>query len=224
MTDYGSQGKSRDPNVVHLNNCKDHKAYYVALSRGHKAINTVILQGFDERKITRGMSGYLRQEFRELELLDEITRLRFEGKLPRIVSGVYRREILQKYKTYKGSESMADPAHFHPALRFDSSLDGEDEAVEYGDWKASIKQTNSENKKRKNPDNPQSSPSKKQNKGDPAPSKTTTTQSAPASEVIGPVGMIWDSVNYSCAYDSLFTCLLNVFREDPDKWIDIMTQ
>ncbi|KAJ6487816.1 hypothetical protein C8R45DRAFT_827775, partial [Mycena sanguinolenta] len=61
MTDYGSQGKSREHNVVHLNNCKDHKAYYVALSRGKKASTTVILQGFDERKITKGMSGYLRQ-------------------------------------------------------------------------------------------------------------------------------------------------------------------
>jgi hypothetical protein len=33
-------------------------------------------------KITGGASGALRQEFRELELLDDITRLRFEDKLP----------------------------------------------------------------------------------------------------------------------------------------------
>ncbi|KAJ6500755.1 hypothetical protein C8R45DRAFT_797727, partial [Mycena sanguinolenta] len=60
MTDYGLQGKLRDPNVVHLNNCRNHRAYHVALSRGTKAA-TVILQGFDEHKITQGMSGYLRQ-------------------------------------------------------------------------------------------------------------------------------------------------------------------
>ncbi|KAJ6447583.1 hypothetical protein C8R45DRAFT_777012, partial [Mycena sanguinolenta] len=94
MTNYGSQGKSRDPNVVHLNNCRDHRAYYVALSRGTKAATTVILQGFDERKIMRGMSRYLRQELRELEILDEITRLKFDNKLPPHVNGIYRRNLI----------------------------------------------------------------------------------------------------------------------------------
>ncbi|KAJ7091585.1 hypothetical protein C8R44DRAFT_647372, partial [Mycena epipterygia] len=63
MTNYGSQGKSRDRNVVHLNNCKNHHNYYVALSRGYTADNTVIIQGFDSKKITSGISGHLRQEF-----------------------------------------------------------------------------------------------------------------------------------------------------------------
>ncbi|KAJ7661751.1 hypothetical protein B0H17DRAFT_953450 [Mycena rosella] len=75
MTDYGSQGKSRPKNVAHLNNCRDHCTYYIALSRETSAHHTVIVQGFDPNKITAGMSGYLRQEFRELEILDEITRL-----------------------------------------------------------------------------------------------------------------------------------------------------
>ncbi|KAJ7698784.1 hypothetical protein B0H16DRAFT_1349398, partial [Mycena metata] len=61
MTDYSSQGKSRNPNVVHLNNCRDHRACYVALSRGNQAADTVIVQAFDFKKITNGMSGYLRQ-------------------------------------------------------------------------------------------------------------------------------------------------------------------
>jgi hypothetical protein len=37
MTDYRSQGKSRNPNVVHLNYGKNHMNYYVALSRGNEA-------------------------------------------------------------------------------------------------------------------------------------------------------------------------------------------
>ncbi|KAJ7939700.1 hypothetical protein B0H13DRAFT_1539107, partial [Mycena leptocephala] len=64
------------------------------LSREHTADNTVIIQGFDSKKITSGISGYLRQEFRELELLDEITKLRHEGNLPRTVSGIYRGQLL----------------------------------------------------------------------------------------------------------------------------------
>ncbi|KAJ7108099.1 hypothetical protein C8R44DRAFT_549299, partial [Mycena epipterygia] len=94
MTDYTSQGKSRDRNPVELAHCKDHKAYYVALSRGFTAEGTIIMQDFDERKITSGMSGHLRQEMRELETLDEITRLRHEGKLPSSVTGIFRRRLL----------------------------------------------------------------------------------------------------------------------------------
>ncbi|KAJ7710362.1 hypothetical protein B0H17DRAFT_1155407 [Mycena rosella] len=70
MTDYGAQGKSRNPNVVHLNNCRTHMAYCVALSRGHRAEETAIIQGFDENMIKGGLTGYMRQEFRELELVD----------------------------------------------------------------------------------------------------------------------------------------------------------
>ncbi|KAJ7182676.1 hypothetical protein C8R43DRAFT_864121, partial [Mycena crocata] len=61
MTDYTAQGKSRDNNPVELSKCEGHKAYYVALSRGKTAAGTIIVQGFDAKKITGGMSGYLRQ-------------------------------------------------------------------------------------------------------------------------------------------------------------------
>ncbi|KAJ6545640.1 hypothetical protein B0H19DRAFT_955532, partial [Mycena capillaripes] len=61
MTDYTSQGKSREKNPVELAHCKDHRSYYVALSRGFTAEGTVIVQGFSAKKIRSGMSGYLRQ-------------------------------------------------------------------------------------------------------------------------------------------------------------------
>ncbi|KAJ7922058.1 hypothetical protein B0H13DRAFT_1604003, partial [Mycena leptocephala] len=64
MTDYSSHGKSRDFNVVDLNNCKNHFSYYTALSRSTSSDGTVILQGMTASKITRGIPGWLRQEFR----------------------------------------------------------------------------------------------------------------------------------------------------------------
>jgi hypothetical protein len=82
MTDYASQGETRDINVLDLNNCKDHLSYYTALSRSATSEGTVILQGMHPWKITKGINGFLRQEFRELELLNEITRQRYEGELP----------------------------------------------------------------------------------------------------------------------------------------------
>jgi hypothetical protein len=34
----------------------------------------------------------------------------------------------------------------------------------------------------------------------------------------GPVGLQWDSENYSCAYDSLFSILYNIWIDDPRSW------
>ena len=75
MTVYSSQGKTRPDNVVILNSCRDHLSYYTALSRSSTAEGTIIIQGFNPNKINCGAPGYLRQEFRELELMDEITQL-----------------------------------------------------------------------------------------------------------------------------------------------------
>jgi hypothetical protein len=33
-----------------------------------------------------------------------------------------------------------------------------------------------------------------------------------------PNGLIWDAVNYSCAYDALFTILLSIWSENPQNW------
>ena len=81
MTVYSFQGKTHPDNVVILNSCCDQLSYYTALSRSSTAEGTIIIQGFNPSKVTCGAPGYLRQEFRELELMDEITRLQFEDKL-----------------------------------------------------------------------------------------------------------------------------------------------
>ncbi|KAJ7476503.1 hypothetical protein FB451DRAFT_1033244 [Mycena latifolia] len=102
MTDYSSQGKTRELNVCDLTNCRTHFSYYTALFRGTSADGTVILQGFETHLITSGITGFLRQEFRELEMLNEITRLRYEGNLPDEGAGSDRIELLRSYQTYKG--------------------------------------------------------------------------------------------------------------------------
>ena len=82
MTDYTSQGKSKDFNVVHLSSCYSHMLYYICLSRSTSAAGTIIIQGFEPSIITRGCSGYLRQKFHEHEILDDLTRLTYKKKLP----------------------------------------------------------------------------------------------------------------------------------------------
>ena len=58
-----------------------HQSYYTALSHNASAEGTLILQGFDPQKFARKCSEALHQEFRELEILDEIKQLRYERKL-----------------------------------------------------------------------------------------------------------------------------------------------
>ncbi|KAF8798228.1 hypothetical protein BYT27DRAFT_7038024, partial [Phlegmacium glaucopus] len=94
MTNYTSQGKTRDFNVVDLSNARSHQSYYTALSRSASAAGTVILQGFDTHKITGGASGALQQEFREIEMLDNITTLHYNAKLPKSVVGDCRNDLI----------------------------------------------------------------------------------------------------------------------------------
>jgi hypothetical protein len=119
MTDYASQGRTRPDNVVDLQNCRTHMSYYTALSRSATAEGTIIVQGFDPAKITGGAPGYLRQEFRELELLDQITKLRHEGHLPLHIEGHRRNTLIRQFQQWKGTHHVPDVVH--PALKWSSS-------------------------------------------------------------------------------------------------------
>ena len=116
MTDFSSQGKTRPYYVVDLNNSRIHQSYYTALSRSSSAAGTVILQGFDARKIMSGASGALCQEFRELELLDDIGRLRYIGKLPSSVFGDRRNTLIGSFREWKGKHYV--PQGVHKAIRW----------------------------------------------------------------------------------------------------------
>jgi hypothetical protein len=221
MTDYASQGKSRRINIVHLNNCKDHRAIYVALSRGTSVANTAIVQGFSDAKITSGLSGYLRQEFRELELLDEITRLRAEKKLPLEVCGIYRGQLISSYRRW--NKSRVEPSHLHDALKWQPYLDNKDTVTFYSQWVPTLpkgKKPRSDVKRKAASGIEESRTSKK--------SRITTA----THDILGSAthlniysmrqnpmeGLIWDSRNYSCGYDTLFTPLAGLLNEDQQLW------
>ena len=81
MTDYASQGKTWPYNPVDLQHSNSHQSYYTCLSRCASAKGTLIMQSLQPNMITGGCSGWLRQEFCDLEILDEITRLVFHSQL-----------------------------------------------------------------------------------------------------------------------------------------------
>src|SRR6266852_6818282 len=114
MTDYASQGKTRPDNVVELSHCRSHQSYYTALSRSATAAGTVIVQSFSTAPITGGASGYLRQEFRELEILNDITKLLYHSELPENINGHCRNILIRQYRQWKGANYV--PPQIHPEI------------------------------------------------------------------------------------------------------------
>jgi uncharacterized protein DUF6570/helitron helicase-like protein/PIF1-like helicase len=133
MTDYASQGKTRPHNVVDLSQARSHQSYYTALSRSATAAGTLILNSIHPSKITGGASGALRQEFRELELLDDITALQFDDKLPtKIAMADHRNTLIKLFVEWKGEKYM--PSKVHPAIQWcksDPFLESQDTNVHW---------------------------------------------------------------------------------------------
>jgi len=256
MTAHAAQGKTRPYNVVHLNSCFSHMAYYSSLSRSATAAGTVIIQGFDNKMITRGCSGYLRQEFRELELLDDITRMRYEGSLPEhIKQDDVRSSMIKKFQQWKGTAYV--PSKTDAALKWTNSdplvsLD----LVEDSPWHMVDK--NSKNKSvstvtscipakgsiscsskkhmietgvYKQPVNMHFVPAKgsqavtsqlkrkcQESCKEHISKKNKIAVDNMDNSVNSLIGPHWDSNNWSCAYDSLFVILYNIWAESPVIW------
>lgn len=208
MTDYASQGKTRLYNLVDLTFSRTHQNYYTALSRGVSTAGTLILSSFHPSKITAGASGALRQEFRELELLDDITTMRFEGKLPRKVAMADRRSsIITLYCEHKGLSYM--PSEMHKALKWskhDPYLEPDESELQ---WRILDKS------KKNAPDKPESSAVSKKVKRllspgqllQPPTKKAKLRATPPDSlcqsesiQLLTPIGTQWQ--NNSCAYDA----------------------
>ncbi|KAF8800466.1 hypothetical protein BYT27DRAFT_7313647 [Phlegmacium glaucopus] len=224
MTDFASQGKTRPSNVSDLNNLNTHQAYYTALSRSATAKGTLILQGFDARKITGGCSGALRQEFRELELLDDITDLHYLRKLPVTIYGDTRNNIISAFRQWKGPHY--NPRQVHWAIRWSKrdplleselwELDAQLAAINKVKVQKSVEKYG---KRRRSsgiptdiPLGPKKIPVHTQKK-----KKDVVAALSPSTpQYLSPKGMRWS--NNSCAYDSLFTPLFALWCSDRQGW------
>ena len=212
MTDYASQGKSRLKNPVKLSHCRNFQSIYTCLSRGVNAAGTLIIQGFDRNKITKGLPGHLRQEFRELHLLDNITKEIYEGQLNKNYFGPLRNPMIYKY------QNEIKKKHFnnmHQALMpSDSECIIKDKGDD-GTWNMNVYKDltllngDKNKRKRKISDSRISEKNLKKIKLHLSSSRNWNTQS--------PLGLTWDETDYSCAYDSLFTVLHHIWNEGQAK-------
>ncbi|EIW52162.1 uncharacterized protein TRAVEDRAFT_135837 [Trametes versicolor FP-101664 SS1] len=227
MTDFASQGRTRVANIVHLKHCKNHQSIYTCLSRSSSLEGTVIFDMFDTSKIRGGASAALRREFRELELLDEITRLRKDGSLPSHVRGTTRGPLLASFQAWKGKRYV--PSHVHPAIDWKNAPDSE--LSPCTNTEAALKTllspvtitpapvgapVHTSTEQHSVPASSQ--PLKRPRSGeqwDPRPKKRKTLKDASAYDADS---LVWDSNDWSCAYDSLLTVMINIFADFGPEW------
>ncbi|KAH9925078.1 hypothetical protein B0H21DRAFT_781395 [Amylocystis lapponica] len=208
MTDYASQGRTRLFNPCHLRHCRGHQSMYTALSRSSSIAGTAILDRFEDNKITGGASGSLRREFRELEVLDEVTRLQFEtpGILPFSLAAPTRASVVSAYQAWRGPCHV--PARVETALRWESDpFSPPDELSKWMLVTAAPKRPRTE-------DTATERPKKKPKK-----EKWVVPPDVRGERH----GLIWDSENWSCAYDSLMTIMWNMFTVAGNDWLHTIT-
>ena len=274
MTDYSSQGKTRSFNVVDLSRCKSHQSYYTCLSRSASSEGTIILQNFNSQLITKGADGYLRQEFRELEILDQITEWKYHSIWPSELKGTTRNELLRHFQKYKGTAYV--PKNVHSILKWsESDPMPQVQKVTDSKWKTLEKSKNSKQslnldkyitakgtkalniisydptqkfKKRKNTSDDQTenpvvkkqklevnisstqninsishiSLKRKSDCMDESPGGSSKRQNL-GDQITkhGPTGFIWNAQDWSCAYDSLFTILIDLYLSDSRHWTSV---
>src|ERR1700729_425595 len=70
--------------------------------------------------ITSGATGYFREKFCELEILDEITKMRYKDTFPAKVQGSFKNSLIQSFQKWKGTTYV--PPSTHKALKWRDPL------------------------------------------------------------------------------------------------------
>lgn len=192
------------------------------------------MQGFDPKVITGGASGYLRQEFRELEILDEITRMKYENLLPDHITGNRRNSLIRQFQEWKGASYV--PKNVHASIQWNKHdpLDTLN-VVTDSPWQIIQKGKQKGNASTNKPTNnigfvaargtiPVTVTASKRpldvdnNRTVVIKAKRAKLSEETITKDQGPLGFVWDGENYSCAYDSVLTILLSIWMQNPSKW------
>ena len=183
----------------------------------------------------------MRQEFRELELMDEITRLRFEDKLSPTINGHLRNALIRQYQLLKGQLyvpdvvpdtlkwTQSDPMNI-VKVQTDTSWQliekFKEKATKYTPASGTVAIDHKKSIKRKADEISTDTKADKKSsdiKSDKKSSVTIISNKRPRINLDvqnqdAPIGLIWDSEDYSCAYDALFTILGDIWVYNPTMW------
>ncbi|KAA1479922.1 hypothetical protein DENSPDRAFT_746065, partial [Dentipellis sp. KUC8613] len=161
----------------------------------------------------------LRQEFRELEILDEITYLAYMKQLPSYICGNMRNQLINSYQIWKGLTYVPDKV---PAiLRWSESNPLPLVAsAPYENWQILKAPPRSKKSNVDHADLHSKDFKKTTSHMLNGPDKFTKAQGTQIAQppISQPTGLIWQQENYSCAYDSLFTILYHIYNTEKQYW------
>jgi hypothetical protein len=146
------------------------------------------------------MDGDLQQEFRELDLLDTITDLRYKKILPTEFASGTRWAAIDGFRTWRIKNDIGK------LVASDEVFETKLQKPDNGKYQI---QTITALKKRKNKDNT------------PLPKKKTHTHRTALitnAPWLAPVGLIWDSNDHSCTYNSLTFILYWLWYSNKPHW------
>lgn len=207
MTDYSAQGKTREWNVVDISNCRSFHGAYTCLSRGTTLSQTLILRDFPDSLLCGSLDGALRQEYRELEYLTVITNLIYEGILPSGILKTTRWDTIAAYRSWKATVGAAENAAPTFPVQDDMAPPTNLAQVNHETLRSA--------EKRKATVGIPVAPPAKRKRGE---ALGVLANAAWAS----PVGPMWDSDDWSCAYDSVTFVLHSLWVSDRVKWSRIL--
>jgi len=181
--------------------------------------------------MTGGASEALRQEFREIELLDEITNLHYLGKLHKSVTGCTRNQLIKSFHEWK--EHQYVPQNVHKSLRWSKKDPLNEGEIEEVCWKIVQTEKNTAQKHPVTEPEPliQASTSLKQklskkdfkhNEGstdkEPANKKPCSglDNNPQLHRTLVPLGLQW--MQNSCAYDASFVILYSLYNRNIPIW------
>ncbi|EIM79076.1 uncharacterized protein STEHIDRAFT_43126, partial [Stereum hirsutum FP-91666 SS1] len=164
----------------------------------------------------------LRKEFQQLELLNVITKLRYEGNLPENVTGETRSALIRSFQDWKGADWC--PPGIHPAIRWSKASPIRLSEEKTSRWEVVRNKVNDREHKSVHARKAQSSY---------VPAKGTTTLSNTNDEpfsrrrgktisnhIAAPAGMRWSADTLSCAYDSLLTIMHLLYTSHTPAWME----
>ncbi|TFK31820.1 hypothetical protein BDQ12DRAFT_618180, partial [Crucibulum laeve] len=157
----------------------------------------------------------LHQEFQELNILNDITRLKYEGRLSHTVQGDVQNALIQLYCRTMTKEDDTD---WHLVLRYKMEEELPKETMADNHWVPHM-----------------NSPKKRQNKTVIRKKQMLTNENEPeckkqklpsilSRQALNPKGFIWDHEDYSCAYDSILTILLNIWTRNTPRWTEVLSR
>ncbi|KAJ3513184.1 hypothetical protein NMY22_g15116 [Coprinellus aureogranulatus] len=218
MTDYASQGKTRTHNVVELSQSKNFQAIYTALSRSSTAENTFVVGGINETQ-------WVRRE------------------VAKTADEKMRNPLIKRYVGMCKEKGLNFTEEWHPAIRLEDINDliakPPCEAQIDPLWDSKVaRKTLQEGQDILEGKRTRSKKSAKGEKAKPRDANGTKPKRALADQTPGseeqapkrpmstpmnlgietPKGIVWDGINYSCAYDAIIVILYNLWSADVGFW------